>query len=332
MPDIMSNYPGGFKNGISIRGVPLVQTHPGRVFWVYNGTVLDEGHKNGSNGNNGTFAAPFSTILYAISQCRANKGDVIFVKPGHTESVTAAAGIILSKAGVAIIGLGMGANRPTITFTTANTATITVTANNITVQNILFVGGFLNVATCFAIANAQVATDFTVEGCEFRDSSTILNFVKIINVGTTANIADGLTFVNNKIYGKAAVPGAGTTAVTLASDSARVTLSNNFIVHDVKLEDTPALLEGGALNHTGLLIGGNIVFRANTTCSGTGHLIGSSSTASTGMVYDNYVKTLDVAAMLISPTGTKLGFTNNLLSGTADTSGIPIPAADSDGS
>lgn len=329
---LMSNYPGGFAGGITIRGVPLLLTHPGKVFWVYNGTTLDAGHKNGSNGNKGTFDAPFATLLYAISQCRANKGDIIFVKPGHAESVTAAAGIILSIAGVAIVGLGKGSSRPTITFTTANTATITVTANNITVHNMLFVGGFLNVATCFSIANAQVATDFCVDSCEFRDSSTILNFVKIVNVGTTANIADGLTFTNNRVYGKASSPGAGTTAVVVGSDTARVKIQDNEVVHDVKLEDTPALFEGGALNHTGLLIGRNIVFRANTTCSGTGHLIGSSSTASTGMVYDNYVKTLDVAAMLIAPTGTKLGFTNNYLSGTADTSGIHIPADDSDGS
>jgi hypothetical protein len=328
----MSNYPGGFKDGISIRGVPITQTHPGKVFWVSNSSALLPNQKAGSDGNDGSFNAPYSTISKAISQCTASRGDVIFVKPGHAESITAAAGLILSKAGIAIVGLGIGGTRPTITFTTADTATITVTASNVSVQNILFVGGYLNVATCFSIANAQVAKDFVVDNCEFRDSSTILNFVKIINVGTTANIADGLTFTRNKVFGKATTPGAGTTAVTLASDSARVDLSDNVIVHDVKLEDTPVLLEGGALNHTGLTVARNKCFRANTTCSGTGHLIGSSSTACSGHVYDNYVKTADVAAMLLIPTGTKLGFTNNLVSGTADVSGILIPAADSDGS
>ncbi len=330
---LFSNYPGGFAAGITIRGVPLVQTHPGKVFWVDNSSLGNgDTFKSGSNGNKGTYDAPFATIAGAITAARANKGDIIFVKPGHAESVTAAAGIVLSKAGVAIVGLGAGSNRPTITFTTANTATITVTANNVTVSNMLFVGGFLNVATCFDIANAQVATDFVVDSCEFRDSSAILNFVKIVRVGTTANIADGLTFTNNKVYGKASSPAAGTTAVVVASDTARMTINGNFIVHDVLLNDTPILLEGGALNHTGLSVGGNNVFRASTSCASSGHLIGSSSTACTGHVYDNYVKTADVAAMLISPTGTKLGFTQNFLSGTADTSGINIPAADSDGS
>ena len=327
-----SKYPNGFKHGVSIRGVPLIQTHPGQVFWVSNSSVVPVNGATGSDSNDGTFDRPFATLAQAISSTTAGRGDVIFMKPGHAESVTAAAGIVLSKAGVAIIGLGVGAQRPTITFTTANTASITVTANDVSIQNVLFVGGFLNVATCFSIANAQVATDFTVDMCEFRDSSTVLNFVKIINVGTTANIADGLTFTRNKIFGKASSPAAGTTAVVTASDTARVTISDNIIVHDVLLNDTPILFEGGALNHTGFIVSGNNCFRASTSCASSGHLIGSSSTACTGHVFDNYVKTLDVAAMLIAPTGTKLGFTNNLLSGTADTSGILIPAADSDGS
>jgi hypothetical protein len=328
----IANYPGGFKDGITIRGLPVHQTHPGKVFWVSNSTTLLYNQKGGSNSNDGSFNAPFSTIANAISNCVAGRGDIIMVKPGHAESITAAAGLVLSKSGIALIGLGAGATRPTITFTTANTASITVTASNVSVSNILFVGGFLNVATCFDIANAQVANDFTVENCEFRDSSAILNFVKIVKIGTTANIADGLWFVKNRVYGKASTPAAGTTVVVTASDTARVVLTDNIVFHDVKLDDTPVLFEGGALNHTGLSIGKNIVYRASVSCSGTGHLIGSSSTASTGMVYDNYVKTLDVAAMLIAPTCTKLGFTNNLLSGTADTSGIVIPAADSDGS
>jgi hypothetical protein len=328
----MANYNGGFKDGVSIRGVPLVQTHPGKVFWVSNATTVLPNQKGGSDGNDGSFNAPFSTLTGALGACTTGRGDVIFIKPGHAENVASAGAISLNKAGVAIIGLGVGSYRPTFTYTTGNTSYINLAAANVSLQNILFVGGFLNVAKAINVSNAQVARDFTVENCEFRDSSAILNFVKIISVGTTANIASGLTFVNNKVFGKATTPAAGTTAIVVASDTERVLIEGNTVIHDVKLEDTPALFEGGALNHTGLTIANNKVYRANTTCSGTGHLIGSSSTASTGLVYDNYVVTADVAAMLIAPTGTKLGFTNNLLSGTADTSGILIPAADSDGS
>jgi hypothetical protein len=30
----MTNFPGGFANGLSVRGMPLVQTQTGKVFWV----------------------------------------------------------------------------------------------------------------------------------------------------------------------------------------------------------------------------------------------------------------------------------------------------------
>jgi hypothetical protein len=329
----MSNFPGGFKNGVSIRGVPLVQTHPGKVFWVSNSTVRLPNQKAGSNGNDGSFNAPFSTLQGAIDACVTARGDVIFVKPGHAENITTAGSTVnINKAGVAIIGLGSGSYRPTFTFTTANTVYVNLAAANVTLQNLVFEAGFLDVAKAINVSNAQVARDFTVENCEFRDGSAILTFVKIISVGTTANIASGLTFVGNKVFGMASTPGAGSTVITLASDSQRVNISDNVVVHNVALNDTPILFEGGALNHTWLTIARNKCSRPNASCASSGHLIGSSSTACSGHVYDNYVKTLDVAAMLIAPTGTKLGFTNNLLSGTADTSGVVIPAADSDGS
>ena len=28
----MSNFPGGFANGLSVRGLPILQTQPGKVF------------------------------------------------------------------------------------------------------------------------------------------------------------------------------------------------------------------------------------------------------------------------------------------------------------
>ncbi len=47
----ISNFPSGFANGITIRGVPLLQTNPGQVFWVYNGTAILPGQRGGSDGN-----------------------------------------------------------------------------------------------------------------------------------------------------------------------------------------------------------------------------------------------------------------------------------------
>lgn len=162
-----SNYPSGFAQGVSIRGVPLQMTHPGKVFWV-DSTV-------GGNGNPGTFDRPFSTLDFAVGKCRASKGDIIFAKPGHVETVTAAGGLDLDVAGIALIGLGSGSLRPKINFTTAVGADMDIDAANVTIANFLFTGGIdaltgpidINAADCtlLDIETRDVtgqATDFIV--------------------------------------------------------------------------------------------------------------------------------------------------------------------------
>jgi hypothetical protein len=72
-------------------------------------------------------------------------------------------------AGVAIIGLGAGSLRPTLTFTTATTANIPVTAANMSIQNFLFVANFADIASFFTATGTNTPTDFNVEGCEFKD-------------------------------------------------------------------------------------------------------------------------------------------------------------------
>lgn len=117
----------------------------------------------------------FSTIDAAIGACTADRGDVILVAPGHTETVTAAAGIAVDVAGVSIIGLGRGSLRPTVNFTTATTASFKVSAANVLVKNILFTGGIdalvnpvhIDAADC-ALVDVETrdvtgqATDFVV--------------------------------------------------------------------------------------------------------------------------------------------------------------------------
>jgi len=58
-----------------------------------------------SSGYGRSPEAPFASINYAISQAAASSGDLILVLPGHTETVTAAAGLALNKAGLRIVGL-----------------------------------------------------------------------------------------------------------------------------------------------------------------------------------------------------------------------------------
>jgi hypothetical protein len=325
----MANYNGGFKDGISIRGVPITVTHPGKIFWVSNSSVQLPNQQGGSNSNNGSFNSPYSTIAYALTQAVANRGDIIMVKPGHTETVSSAGALNLNVAGVAIVGLGVGSNRPAITLDTANTAAISIAANNVSIYNILFKANFLNIASVFTIANAQVATDLTIDTCEFRDNSAILNFVSVLTIGTTSNIADGLAFLNNTVIGQASSPAAATTAIVTASTNSRWLIKDNFCTHQVLLAATAVLLATGALNLTNSMIARNRVVRPNTDASNP-LLFSTSGTAWLGTMFaDNYAGQLSGATGLLGNTGTKASFMNNyaMVTGAADKSALINPAA-----
>ena len=154
-----------------------------------------------TNDNDGTvrYAA---TIAGALTACTASAGDTIYVLPGHTETVTGAAGILVNVAGVNIIGLGSGSIRPTITFTTAVGASMDITAANVTIENMLFVCGIDNQTAMFNVTGADV----TFNNCEVIISNgTVGAAIGIL----TAATATRLKVTNSRFTGPAT--NAGTT-------------------------------------------------------------------------------------------------------------------------
>lgn len=193
-----SNYAHNFAGGLTVRGIPITQAHPGKAFWVANAAAsMLEGMRVGSDSNLGNFDAPFATLDYAIGKCQAGRGDIIFVKPGHAENFTTAAAIALDVAGVAVVGLGTGAARPTFSCT-ALAGTIAVTAANITLHNLRFVANF---ADCTPITVSGTGDGLSFENCLFTDTSTILNFLNFITLSTGA---DDMSFINCRGIGKSA--------------------------------------------------------------------------------------------------------------------------------
>jgi hypothetical protein len=174
---IFSNYqPGGMFSVID------VNKHPGNVWFV------DSGHSSASNsdGYGQNPDAPFATIDYAIGKCTANNGDVVYVMPGHTETLTGAAGIVLDVVGISIIGLGIGSDRPTITFSSSdNGANIPISAANIHIENILCVCNDDGLTAFITVS----AADVTLKNIELRDST---DKEAVVGILTTA-AADRLT-------------------------------------------------------------------------------------------------------------------------------------------
>lgn len=172
----ISNYPNGFPQGVAINGLPILNTYGGNIFWVDSGA--------GSDFGKGTHNQPFSTIDYAIGRCTANNGDIILVKSGHAETLSTAGAIAQDVAGVSILGLGSGADRPTLTFSAVD-ATMTVSAASSYVGNLLIKPSIDSVVSPIVVSAADCTIDV-----EVQDASATVECVSAILTTAAADRLD----------------------------------------------------------------------------------------------------------------------------------------------
>ena len=237
-----SNFPNGFLTGVTVRELPITVTNPGKVFWLNNSPFVAPGAIGGSDSNPGTYTKPFATLAGAIASANvvAGRGDIICVMPNHAENISSATALTLYKSGVAIVGLGTGAARPTFTLDTANTTTINVTGANVSIQNCNFVFNFLNIASAFTLGGASVTgsisgTTLTVTAV---GSGTLYPGSVLQGTGVTNN-----TTIVNQLSGTTG--GVGTYTVNFSQTAASTTIttkSAGFALDNCLLRDTSAIL------------------------------------------------------------------------------------------
>ena len=268
-----SNYPNGFSDGVLIKEMPLMSVAPGKVYWVGNNATLLDNEATKSDANLGTYNHPFSTIDYAIGKCAANRGDIIYVKANHAETISAAAGIALDVAGVSLIGMGSGENRPILTFATAAGASIT-TAANIRISNIIMK---CNIASQNHMIDVT-SDDVTIDNCSFREGNT--TGLAFIVADTADNDSDRLRILNCDFYMPTA--GNGDAAIQIAKDHDNILIENCIIYGD---------FDNAAIE---LPAGGNaqknmIIRNCHVTNLLTGvHAIEINGTTSTGQIVNCY--------------------------------------------
>jgi hypothetical protein len=158
-----SDFPNGGANdkGVLNKFYTIPDGIWGDIRFVHHGGA-------GTSGPGWTPQNAYTTIDSAISACSANNNDLVVVLPSHAETITAASGIDFDIAGVTVVGLGQGTNRPTVTFGTATTATIDFSAANCTLKNIRCVS---NIDSLVAFVEGG-AGNATIEGCDFLGAST----------------------------------------------------------------------------------------------------------------------------------------------------------------
>lgn len=324
-----SNFPNGFAQGVTIRGVPITQAYPGEVFWVNNSTVLAKGAIAGSDGNAGTYNAPFSTLAYALTKCTANRGDIIMIMPGHAESITSATALSLNVAGVGIFGLGTGTKRPTFTYTTADTATIRVDAANVSIKGCRFVANFLGVVSAFTLGAVAAAPAFCLEENEFTDTSAVLNFKAIVT--TTVSVdANDLAIRKNLIRADATTK--STAPIVILNTMTGLRVLDNEVYNSVAQNNVSQLVSHAALVMTDMIVARNKVYCVNTDTATGAVLVSTTATTGSGLIHDNTVRALDVAAaILVTATAVQYGMFNNLYTGeTSLASGFVLPAIGTD--
>ncbi len=214
-------------------------------FWfVHSGT--------GASTNSGRAAQfPFATMAQAITAATANQGDEIIVMPGHAESYTATDGFDVTKAGLRIIGLGVGANRPTFTFADTD-AQVNIGASSTYIENLRFVAGISAV-----VAGVQVetnVTDVTFKDCEwFWGGTTTWDFV--ISLQLEAG-NDRVTVDNCRFLAEPATAG--------AADAISFATSDNLVVKNCEFMgdySTACVLNASA--SAGFMFLDNLVYNAD---------------------------------------------------------------------
>jgi len=265
----------------------------------------------------------YTTIDAAISLCTANANDRIYVMPGHTEILSSATALAADVAGVSIIGVGEGADRPTITLDTATTTTIPVSAANITFENIIFTANFADIVALFTLTTAK---NFKLEGCYFKATASAMNFLNIIDTATTVSAANGLQIIGCKWI----EPDTATLSlVKLDGDNSDIKIADNFLQLGVKNNTAAIMTVIDSSSAFNLQILNNIVYRLNTDTATGAILFHTDQSDNSGIIAGNFVQHADIAAELLLTATSGLGVFNNYASGVAGASGYILPAIDS---
>lgn len=154
---------------------------------------VDSGNTN-TNRDGRSWEGAFTTLMAALTG-GVVVGDKILLAPGHAETITGAAGVLVNIAGVHIVGTGNGRRRAVFNYTTAVGASFDITAANVTIENVVFTPTGIDAVT--AAINISGA-DCTLIGCEMQHATATGQAV--LGILTTA-AADRLRVIGCKFYG-----------------------------------------------------------------------------------------------------------------------------------
>lgn len=301
------------QNHLLFNGRPVgtLASVGGKTFYV-NSAI------NGEDGLSPETA--MGTLDEAFARCTANKGDLILVMPNHSETITGAGGIAHDVAGVSVVGLGTGNQRPRFLMDAATTVTYAITADDAYIENLVFASGHSNVVTCFTTTKKHT----WINAVEFENNTTNEDFLTCIKAtSTTNNDSDGLRVTNCRWITSDADD---LEFIEINANLDGLVVSDNFVVSAGTA--SPLILVAAGKLLTGADVGWNRLVNANTS----GELFTSNNgTTNTGIFHNNYVGHADVTGAH-DPGWDSAGYRlfGNLSASTHAVSGFVLPAIDVD--
>lgn len=296
----------------------------GHIYWVKAASSPDYENflaERQMQYEDGSFSV-YNTITAALAACTANAGDVIYVTPGYTQTVSAASGLALNKAGVNVIGLGQGSLRPKITLDTAASATIAVSGANVVFKGFTIEANFADIVVAIIVTG----TGCRIEGNYFTEAAVNMNFLTCIATGAVDNTADGLEIVGNQ---RQSIDAAALAFVSVLQAMSNLTITDN-IDTQASAADVGHFLIMAAKVVLNLQCHRNIL---NLTGDNNAQTVGvfatGSSTTSTGIVSYNLVSQLDATTELFDTATLDFGHFENRMTGVIAKSGYVLPAIDS---
>lgn len=259
------------------------------------------------------------TLDEAFAKCTANRGDTIYVMPNHAETVTGAGGITHDIAGVSVIGLGTGNQRPRFLMDAGTAVSYLISAADAYVENLVFASGHADVVTCFTVT----AVYAHINGCEFVNNVVDENFKSAVNCSGAANTADGLKFTNNRVL---TADAATLAAILCVDDIFGLVVTDNLVVSEGTGTALISCTTGKDLQQC--YIDGN---RCSAKGAEGANLLISNDTASpnnSGIISNNFIGHADATGTHVVGAVGGCRFFNNYSTSVDNLSGLLLPAAD----
>lgn len=263
-----------------------------------------------SGGNNGTsWSDAFTTLQAAINAAAVD--DTIMVAPLHAENVGSASAITVNKAGVSIVGLGQGHRRPTFTWS-ATGGTIVVSANDVSINNIVCTCSVDEVVSMWSVTGARVTFDkvdyketASAQAIQFLVTTAAADYFTLRNcyhVQLTASAGNGKWIELVGIDG--GVIECNTFRLVLSNNAASCTISMSTACLGTVVRHNTIVQTGGTNQVSAILCvdsSTGIMVHDNRVACGSTALAGGVDVGNAGYAAENYVLNTPDKSGLLDP-------------------------------